>query len=152
MKVSFVFPYVDGSDPAWRKEYAKWFGNELPERQRFRDLGFLKYVFCGIEENLPWIDEVVMLVSSQSQVPGWLRNVRIVEHKEFIPEELLPVFNSNAIEMFLADVPGLNEGIIYSNDDFIPIGKMEYNDYFTSDGLPRMSYSEKIHPSSSYQK
>lgn len=38
-------------------------------------------------------------------------------HKDIIPKEFLPTFNSVTIEFFLYNIPGLTEQFIYMNDD-----------------------------------
>ncbi len=135
MKISYVFPYVRMDDPEWIDLYKEYFG-QLDE-VRFRDYGYLKYVFRSIEENAPFIDEVVLLVSSESQVPEWVdkSKIRIVLHSQFIPEQYLPTFNSNTIEMFLHQIPGI-EYIIYANDDFFFNKPCTKDDFFTKDGQP----------------
>ena len=152
MDVSFVFPYVNMDDPVWQSQWASTFPEKKINPVRARELGMLKYLFRGIDENLKWIDEVVMLVNTRTQVPDWVKDVRIVTVDEFIPRKFLPIFNSNAVEMFLAKVPGLGNGIIYSNDDFFPVKPLRYSDYFTEDGTPMISFQEKEYPKSAYQR
>lgn len=86
-----------------------------------------------------------MLVDFESQVPGWVNRdlVRVVTLDEFIPPQYLPTFNSNTIEMFLGNIPGLSEYIIYGNDDFYAIKPLRPSQYFNTDGLPKISYSTK---------
>lgn len=143
-KVDYVFPYVNSLDLNWQKMARKYFTDKKWAPQRYRELGFLKYVFRGLAENMPWLNEIIILVSSKSQIPEWLDTnndkIRIVTHNEFIPKKYLPTFNSNTIEMFLADIPDLSEYLIYGNDDFIPLSKLEISDYFTENGIPKISY------------
>lgn len=144
IKIDYVFPFVDHSDISWQQELKKYKGNTSIEPQRFRDWGFLRYLFRGFAENLPWLNKVVLLVATESQIPKWLNTdnekIMVVTHKEFIPERFLPTFNSNTIEMFLPFVPGLSEHIIYGNDDFFPLLPCFPTDYFTEDGVPKVSY------------
>lgn len=143
-KVDYIFPYVNSLDPNWQKMARKYFTDKKWASQRFRELGFLKYVFRGLAKNMPWLNKIVFIISSKSQIPAWLDvnndKIRIVTHDEFIPKKYLPTFNSNTIEMFLANIPGLSEYLIYGNDDLIPISKSEISDYFTETGLPKISY------------
>lgn len=132
----YVFPYVNMEDEIWKKSYTE-------ERRklnlstdinpvRFRDNGRLKYLFRGIDKFMPWINKVHMIVSNIEQVPDWIDQdkVHIVLHKDIIPSEFLPTFNSTAIEMFLANIPDLADTFIYGNDDMYPIRKIEESDYF----------------------
>lgn len=144
IKIDYVFPFVDPCDINWQQELKKYKGGTNIEPQRFRDWGFLRYLFRGLSENLPWLNHIVLLVASESQIPNWLnidnKNVRVVTHGEFIPERFLPTFNSNTIEMFLPFIHGLSEHIIYGNDDLFPLLPCSPGDYFTNDGVPRVSY------------
>jgi hypothetical protein len=64
--------------------------------KRFRDWGTLRYLFRGIAENMPFVRKVHLVVSHESQVPEWVNReeVHIVLHKDIIPAEFLPTFNS----------------------------------------------------------
>ena len=156
LKIDYVFPYVNCEDPAWQKQAATYFSKTNLDPVRFRDLGFLKYVMRGLVENERWLNSVIILVSSYSQIPSWMNtdgtNLRVVTHAEFMSPKHLPTFNSNAIEMFLADIPGLSEYVIYGNDDFIPLAPTVPGDYFTGDGVPRISYNKKTDVSTPFRK
>lgn len=85
-----------------------------------------------------FIRTIHLVVSNIEQVPEWLdqSKVHVVLHKDIIPEDLLPTFNSTTIEMYLYRIPGLAEHFIYSNDDMMPINDMVAGDFFTEDGMP----------------
>lgn len=139
--ISYVFPYVDNTDPVWRADHKKYGNGREISRTRSRDEGALKYVFRGLAECMPWLDEVVLLVNYPSQAPDWLQGVRVVTAEEFIPKRYLPVFNSNAVEMFLPNIPNLSEKIIYGNDDYFPCAVSTEGEWFSSeDGAPRIGY------------
>ena len=97
-----VITYVDGNDPFWKADYQKYTNVPIMDK-RFRDWGTLKYLLRGIDKYMPFIDNVYLVVSHPSQVPSWAdqENLRIVLHKDIIPAEFLPTFNSNPIEMHL---------------------------------------------------
>lgn len=155
MDIDYVFPYVNNNDPKWREIAEKYYPGSKRQPQRYRELGFFKYLLRGISENMPWINSIIMLVDFESQVPEWLNtdtNIRIVTLDEFVPSEFLPTFNSNTIEMFLADIPGLSEGVIYGNDDFIPLSAISEVDYFNDDGCPKISYSIKYRLNNSFRR
>ena len=154
ISIDYVFPFINPTDMGWLKTYRRYFKSRAGGgNARFRDLGFLKYVFRGIEKNMPWINNVIILLSSETQIPEWLNpeTVRIVYHNQFIPKQYLPTFNSNTIEMFLANIPNASEYIIYGNDDFFPMLPTSVNDYFTKDRKPRISYGEKSVARSPFQ-
>ncbi|MBQ1619198.1 MAG: hypothetical protein II095_06690 [Bacteroidales bacterium] len=133
--VDAVVTYVDGSDPQWLKEYAAAVGESL-EPKRFRDWGLLRYLLRGISTYMPFVENVYLVVSGEGQVPSWLSSeVKVVYHRDIIPEEFLPVFNSCAIEMFLHRIPGLAERFVYFNDDVIPLMPCSEEDFFRGDCL-----------------
>ena len=147
----YVFTYVDGDDDNWYKQFvvaAKKDGRK-PDRRgvRYRSWGTLKYLLRGIAENLPFINNLYMVVESMSQVPSWVNTetVHIVTHDMIIPQEYLPTYNSNVIETFLYKIPGLSEQFIYGNDDMFPIGMLREEDFFEN-GRPLVACHEKTRP------
>ena len=129
--MDIVITYVNGLDPVWQKEYSEFTKTPILEK-RFRDWGTLKYLFRGIEKNMPFIRKVHLVVSGESQVPEWLnRNeVNVVLHKDIIPEQLLPTFNCNPIEMHLHNIEDLDEEYLYFNDDIFPLKECKATDFF----------------------
>ena len=129
--MDIVITYVDGNDPVWKRDYEKYTNVPVMEK-RFRDWGTLKYLLRGVEVNMPFIRNVFLVVSHPSQVPAWANteNLRIVLHSDIIPEEYLPTFNCNPIEMHLHRIPGLDEEYLYFNDDLYPVGPCNPEDFF----------------------
>ena len=129
--MDIVITYVNGLDPVWQQEYAKHTNMPILEK-RFRDWGTLKYLFRGIETNMPFIRKVHLVVSGESQVPEWLNReqVNVVLHKDIIPAQLLPTFNCNPIEMHLHNIADLDEEYIYFNDDIFPLLPCKPTDFF----------------------
>lgn len=137
-RIDLVFPYVDSSKITWQQAYSKATGKYYNnnEKQRFyADGELLRYKLRATEKYMPWIRNVYMIVHDKLQVPEWINqeNVIIVEHKDFIPNEVLPVFNSCAIEMFVHLIKGLSDYFIYSNDDMMPNGFLTPDDFFYQD-------------------
>ena len=140
--MDYVFPYVDGSDPVWREQYRRANNSISMDESRFRPFGTLRYVFRGIAENMPFIDRVVLIVSTESQVPDWINRekVRIVTHEEFMPAEHLPTFSSSAIESDMWRIECLSERFIYGNDDCFPLKPLTEADFFDGN-KPRLTFS-----------
>ena len=113
---------------------------------RYRDYNTLKYLLRGIDKYLPWIRNLYIIVEQESQIPKWLNRdkVKIIYHKDIIPEKLLPTYNSGTIEMYLKNIPELSEYFIYGNDDMFPLSSMTKSDFFDEDGLPVLSV-QKYH-------
>ena len=138
-----VILYVDGSDPVWQKQYRK--ALSLPmEPSRFRDWGTLPYLFRGIDKYMPFIENIFLVVSTESQVPSWIdrEKVKIVLHRDIIPEEYLPNFNSCVIETHIPYIKDLSEEFLYFNDDMFPINPCT-PDLFFKDGRPQDRLTEK---------
>lgn len=129
-----IITYVDGSDPSWQREYSEAVGGKVLAK-RYRDWGTLRYLLRGIEKHIPSVENVFLLVSSESQVPGWVdrEKVRIALHRDIIPERFLPTFNSTTIEMFMHKIPGLGEKFLYFNDDMFPVMDCSEEDFFIGD-------------------
>lgn len=135
-KIDYVVTYVDDSDPNWQKlfnEHKGEFKSPDEYRKRYGHNTLFKYVFRGLEKNMPWINDVYLAVQSYSQVPEWIdaKQVKIVKHDEFIPHEYLPTFNSNVIEDFLHRIKPLGELFIYGNDDTFAVGECQPSDFFS---------------------
>jgi hypothetical protein len=121
--IDWVFPYVNCDDIEWQQSYMYERKKlNLPINKnymngvRYRDLGFLPYLIRGLDKYCNWLNHIFIIVATESQIPKWLNTnhpkIRIVLHKDIIPEEYLPTFNSTTIEMFLKNIPGLSEHFI----------------------------------------
>lgn len=119
--VDFVITWVDGQDPAWRAERARYReGNgEDAAECRYRDWGLLRYWFRGVEKFAPWARRIHFV--TWAHLPPWLNTkhpkLHIVRHEDYIPSEYLPTFNSHILEIYLHRIPDLAEQFVYFNDD-----------------------------------
>ena len=129
--MDLVITYVYGLDPVWQRDYEQFVTAPI-EVKRFRDWATLRYLMRGIEVNMPFIRKVHLVVSGESQVPEWVNRetVNVVLHKDIIPAECLPTFNSNPIEMHLHRIEGLDEEYLYFNDDIFPVGPCKAEEFF----------------------
>ncbi|MGM9679111.1 MAG: Stealth CR1 domain-containing protein [Bacteroidaceae bacterium] len=142
MDIDFVITWVDMNDPEWQREFNKYCnkGNNSKNgtsKARFREHGFLRYWFRGVEKYAPWVGRIHFV--SSGQIPEWLDTtnprINIVNHTDFIPSEFTPTFNSVVIERYLHKIPGLSERFVYFNDDFYIINKVSPERFFRN-GLP----------------
>ena len=142
MEIDFDITWVDMNDPKWKEEFAKY--SNKPENTkngvsdaRFRDYGFLKYWFRGVEKFAPWVRKIHFVTSGQK--PEWLDGnnpkINLVNHKDYIPEQYLPTYNSVVIERYLHKIPDLAEHFVYFNDDFYIINHIGEERFFKN-GLP----------------
>ncbi|MBD1490988.1 stealth family protein [Weissella confusa] len=139
MEIDFVIPWVDDQDPVWIQKKESFLSGETnreQNEQRFRDFGTLKYLIRSIEKNANWVHKIWIITDGQQ--PTWLSNnnsrVEVVDHKAFIPEEYLPTFNSNAIELNMWRIEGLSENFVALNDDFLFLNKVNPTDFFRENG------------------
>ena len=113
---------------------------------RYRDFGLLRFWLRTIEKNCNWYNKIFLIVQDEDQVPEWLDTtnpkIRVVYHREFIPEELLPTFSTNTIELHMHRIPDLSEHFLYFNDDMF-ILKPVKKDRFFRDGKPVYDYHTK---------
>ncbi len=157
--IDFVIPWVDGDDPQWRSVKNKYERELLPPKSnleesvmqddanadcRFRELGFLRYWFRGVEKFAPWVNKVFFVTCGQK--PEWLNpdhpKLVLVNHKDYIPEKYLPTFNSITIELNLHRIEGLSEHFVYFNDDIFLLRPISPDVYFR-DGNPVLPSSLK---------
>lgn len=137
--IDFVICWVDGNDPAWRQEKAKYTPNFAEDNStvRFRDWDNLQYWFRGVEVFAPWVNKVHFV--TWGHLPKWLNKdcpkLHIVNHRDYIPEKYLPTFSSRPIELNLHRIPGLAEHFVYFNDDMFLTNTVQKKDFFV-DGLP----------------
>lgn len=112
-----VISFVDMNDIEWQKLYYFYIQRNI-NASRFRYWDFLRYVLRGIQYNIPFIENIYLILMQESQIPSWLNvnadNLHIVYHRDFIPKKYLPTFNSNTIELHLHKIPGLGKDFFIS--------------------------------------
>lgn len=147
-KIDFVIIWVDGNDPEWQKERAKYKPSLSNDNNvhRFRDWDNLQYWFRGIETFAPWVNNVYFV--TWGHIPKWLNvnhpKLKVVKHEDYIPEEYLPTFNSNTIELNLHRIRGLSDKFVYFNDDMFLIDYVKEDDFFKNN-LPCDSAIMNVH-------
>lgn len=141
--IDFVVTWVDGNDPAWQRERAEYFGvDELKSNGngvcRYRDWASFRYWFRAVEEFAPWVRYVHLV--TWGHVPKWLNRecpkLRVVNHRDFMPEEFLPTYNCNPLELNLFRIPDLSEHFVYFNDDVLLTRPVTPEEFFVN-GMPR---------------
>lgn len=140
MDIDFVVTWVDMNDPKWQQDFATYSGkidNKKNEMSiaRFRDHGFLKYWFRGVEKFAPWVRSIHFVTCGQQ--PGWLNTdhpkIKLVNHEDYIPKQYLPCYNSNLIEIYMHRIKDLSEHFVYFNDDFFITNHLPKERFFTGD-------------------
>lgn len=148
VKIDFVVMWVDGNDPKWIEEKNKYNPNVNADGTiyRYRDFGLLKYWFRGVENFAPWVNKIYFV--TWGHVPEWLNKenpkLKIVNHKDFIPEKYLPTFSANTIENNIFRIKGLSEHFVLFNDDVYLINR-SYPDDFFKNGIPMDTVALNVH-------
>lgn len=139
--IDFVIFWVDGSDPAWQAERRQYLANcefEDSSPIRSRDWRNLRYWFRSVEHFAPWVRRIHFVTWGHQ--PEWLDTtnpkLHIVNHRDFIPAEYLPTFNSLTIGLNLHRIDGLAEQFVVFNDDMF-LGRENSPEHFFKGGLPR---------------
>ncbi len=136
--MDFVMIWVDGNDPEWKSQFNKYKNQGGDKRETcFRDWKNLRYWFRGVEKFAPWVDNVYFVTCGH--YPDWLNldcpKLHFVRHDEFIPQEYLPTFSANTIELNLHRIKGLSDEFVYFNDDLFLVNHIKPTRFFKN-GVP----------------
>ena len=142
--VDLVYMWVDGNDPVWRAKRNQYIDGgakksaEGVDDARWRDNEELRYSLRSVEKYASWINHIYII--TDGQCPEWLDashpKVTIVDHKDILPAEALPTFNSQAIESCIYKIEGLSEHFIVGNDDTMFVKETSPATFFNADGSP----------------
>ncbi|WP_327129740.1 stealth family protein [Streptomyces sp. NBC_01727] len=148
--VDVVYTWVDGDDPAMaakRRAHQEVSDNVIAPREtgasRYTSHDELKYALRSLEMYAGFIRHVYLV--TDSQIPAWLdpeaEGLTVVDHRDILPADALPVFNSHAIESRLHHIPGLSEHYLYFNDDVFINRPVRAEHFFHSNGIARIPLS-----------
>ena len=99
--VDFVVTWVDGNDPVWQAEKAKYSPHKTEDARtsRYRDWDNMQYWFRAVEKFAPWVNKIHFV--TYGHLPKWLNTdnpkLHIAKHSEFIPEKYLPTFSARPV-------------------------------------------------------
>ncbi len=151
MVIDLVYLWVDGNDPQWQAKRNAILGNaktntETNGKGRYANNDELKYSLRSVEKYAPWIRNVFIVTDEQK--PDWIDvknlHIKIVSHKDILPKESLPCFNSRVIEAYLYKIPGLSEHFLYANDDMFFHADVKPDFFFMDDGFPIVRLKKKL--------
>lgn len=119
--IDIVYTYVDAQDPSWRAMYEETFDNLEYDAKRYETHDELKFSLRSVNQFMPWVHKIYIV--SNCAKPQWLNDssrIVWVDHSEIVTNtNLIPMFNSHAIESYLHKIPNLSENFIYFNDDIL---------------------------------
>lgn len=167
--IDLVYLWVDGSDPKWLEkkqlytsETSETTGTrgttdntdntdttdntEANNKGRYINNDELRYSLRSVEKYVPWVRKIFIVTDSQH--PEWLKlehpAIQIVDHKEILPPEALPCFNSSVIEYYLYRIPGLADHFLFANDDMFFHKKLSPGYFFDKEGMPYIRLKKKV--------
>jgi hypothetical protein len=145
--IDIVYLWVDGNDPSWRRKRhlaslqqgvgrphdLALYGNV---EGRFRDNDELRYSLRSLERYFP--DHGHIYIVTDDQCPAWLcpsERLTVIDHRDLIPVDCLPTFDSANIESYIHRIPGLSERYFYLNDDVFFGAPVKISDWFWAGGI-----------------
>ena len=148
--IDLVYLWVDGNDPKWQAKRNAFLERKVKNslssfNGRYVNNDELKYSLRSVERYAPWIRKIFIVTDDQT--PEWLDienpKIKIIDHKEILPAESLPCFNSNVLEHFLCKISNLSEYFILSNDDTFFNKIVSPTTFFGKDGYPIIRLTRK---------
>lgn len=143
-KIDLVYIWVDDKDIKWQKKKQKQAIKHCVEDSkennicRYANNDELIYSLRSAEMFAPWINKIFIV--TDSQIPVWLDTnhpkIKIIDHKEIMPADCLPCFNSAAIEACIDNIPELSEYFLYANDDMFFSAPTNPEDFFDKNNNP----------------
>jgi hypothetical protein len=163
--IDFVYTWVDGEkNAALRAQYAAALAgdsnpaspatrgvDDMRGQNRFRDNREIVQSIASVRRFAPFVRRI-FIVAADGQVPDWWNatdypEVEVVPHSRVFGEQhedMLPTFNSHAIEAMLPFVPGLAERFVYFNDDMFLGAPVKPTDFFDRDGTAIVRVSGQV--------
>lgn len=148
--VDIVYLWVDGNDPKWLSKKStvtgKPFDNsEINCKGRFVNNNELMYSLRSVEKYAAWIRNIFIVTDEQQ--PAWLNTdngkIKVIDHKEILPDIARPCFNASVIELFLYKIPGLSEHFLFANDDMFFNKLLTVDYFFDTSGYPIVRHKRK---------
>ena len=154
--IDLVYLWCDDNDEKWAAKRNAFLGAisnvETNCKGRWANNDELKYSLRSVEKYAPWIRRVFIV--TDNQIPDWLDvsnpKIQIVDHKEILPEEALPCYNTCVIDYFLYKIPELAEHFLFANDDTFFNTYLEPGFFFKKDGYPIVRLERKFWGKLSY--
>ncbi|MFF7447746.1 MULTISPECIES: stealth conserved region 3 domain-containing protein [unclassified Streptomyces] len=148
--VDVVYTWVDGEEPAMRAKRARYQERGTAEildkeinASRYTSHDELKYSLRSLAMYADFVRHIYIVTDGQK--PHWLDDsapgITVVDHRDIFPADVLPVFNSHAIETRLHHIPGLSDHYLYFNDDVFVGRRVTPEHFFHGSGLMRIPVS-----------
>lgn len=142
MKIDIVYSVVLTNDSVWKnkiKFHMKKHNIEKlnPDRYNFNNEILISLYLLQI--NVEWINNIYIITDNQKfniefLTPKFRKKIKFIDHKDIIPKNFLPTFNSITIETFIWKIPDLSNYYLYMNDDFFICKRYYLSDIFNRSG------------------
>ncbi len=151
VEIDLIYLWVDGNDPKWQAKKRAFTGvvsdnSETNNKGRYISNDELRYALRSVEKHAPWIRRIFIVTDDQQ--PAWLNTnhprIQLVSHKDIMPPEALPCFNSTVIEYFLYRIPNLSEHFLFANDDMFFNADLTPHFFFGEEGYPIVRLKRKL--------
>ena len=134
--IDAVYTWVNHADLKWQKLWQTSFPKEEFDPDRYTSNDELKYSLRSLNKFAPWINRIYIVTNCSK--PDWLfehDKIVWVSHEEIFPQlDMLPSFNSHAIETCLHRIENLSEHFLYLNDDVIFNSPCLPSDFYDDNG------------------
>ncbi|MDQ0600627.1 hypothetical protein QF037_004972 [Streptomyces canus] len=148
--VDVVYTWVDGEEPEMRAKRARHQDRGTAEildketnASRYTSHDELKYSLRSLAMYADFVRHIYIVTDGQK--PHWLDDtapgLTVVDHRDIFPADVLPVFNSHAIETRLHHIPGLSDHYLYFNDDVFVGRRVTPEHFFHGSGLMKIPVS-----------
>ncbi|WP_234382476.1 stealth family protein [Streptomyces dysideae] len=148
--VDVVYTWVNGEEPEMRAKRARYQEHGIAEildketnASRYTSHDELKYSLRSLAMYADFVRHIYLVTDGQQ--PHWLDDrdpgITVVDHRDIFPQDVLPVFNSHAIETRLHHIPGLSEHYLYFNDDVFVGRRVSAEHFFHGSGLMKIPVS-----------
>lgn len=146
-KIGLVYLWCDSTDEEWSAKRKRFQQYDCIEKTAAADCRFINnnellFSMRSVAKFVPWVNHIYLI--TDHQIPSWLNvehpKITLVNHDDILPREVLPTFNSMAIETGIHNIRGLSEHFLLANDDTF-FGRKVDPDFFFSKNFPisRMS-------------
>lgn len=149
--IDVVFTWVQAT-PEFNTKKAQWLEKSKKpsdnNNNRYSNSEELKFAIRSVYKYAPWVRHIYVVVNDD-QTPDFVSKksadcpipVYIVPHSILYEGSFrahLPTFNSQSIETHIYKIPGLAERFCYFNDDQFIGNHIQWDDFFTAEGLPKI--------------
>lgn len=150
LPIDVVYTWVNHNDNIWKNKYLSYkkndysYGQNATDLSRFSNNNELYFSLKSIKKFIPWVRKIYIITDNQT--PEWIdlySNVTIIDHRDIIPKEYLPTFNSHVIEAYLHKIKDLSEYFLYFNDDVFVSREIPKSHFFKSNGISSLFITKK---------